>query len=35
MCRHAAGEIFVMSASALLLPAASYLVTSRDKIAEL
>jgi len=35
MCRHAVGEICVINASALALPLASYLVSSRDRMAEL
>jgi hypothetical protein len=35
MCRQAAGDICVINASALALPAASYFVSSRDRIAEL
>ena len=35
MCRQAAGEIRVMSASALAFPPASYLVSNRDRMAEL
>jgi hypothetical protein len=35
MCRQAADDIWVMSASALALPAAPYFVSSRDRIAEL
>jgi len=35
MWRHAAGETWVMNARALLLLLASYLVSSRDRMAEL
>jgi hypothetical protein len=35
MCRHAAGDIWVMSASTLALALASYFVSSRDRMAEL
>jgi hypothetical protein len=35
MCRQAAGEICVISASALVLPLASIFVSRRDMVAEL
>jgi hypothetical protein len=35
MCRQAAGDICVINANTLVLPVASYLVSNRDKIAEL
>jgi hypothetical protein len=35
MWRQAAGDIFLIKASALVLPPASYFATSRDRMAEL
>jgi hypothetical protein len=35
MWRHAAGDIFLISARAFALPLASYFVSSRDRAADL